>query len=221
MGIPLSDVFAPHYCCSCGEIGAVLCEYCKYDIVSETFAACLVCEGLSGQQDNLCTRCKPAFTRAWCVGSRDSALRPLIDAYKFERARAVHDVLVDMLDKTLPTLPSDVQVVPIPTITPHRRTRGYGHVELVAKRFADRRGLAYTEIVQRHHNHVQRGLGRRERIAQAKETYMVTTPAKGTYLLLDDVYTTGATLEYASRALRAAGATDVWVAALSRQTLEK
>jgi ComF family protein len=155
------------------------------------------------------------------VGSRDSALRPLIDAYKFERARAVHGVLVDMLDKTLPTLPSDVQVVPIPTITPHRRTRGYGHVELVAKRFADRRGLAYTEIVQRRHNHVQRGLGRRERIAQAKETYMVTTPAKGTYLLLDDVYTTGATLEYATRALRAAGATDVWVAALSRQTLEK
>lgn len=221
MGIPLSDVFAPHYCCSCGEIGAVLCEYCKYDITSETFAACLVCERISGRSDHLCDHCKPAYTRAWCVGSRDSALKPLINSYKFERARAVHEVLVDLLDKLLPVLPATIQVVPVPTIAPHRRARGYGHVELVAKQFAERRGLVYVELIHRRHNHVQRGSGRQERLAQAKEAYTVAKLAPGTYLLLDDVYTTGATLEYAARALRTAGADDVWVATLSRQPLEK
>ena len=30
MRFTLSDLLAPHYCCSCGEIGAILCDYCKY-----------------------------------------------------------------------------------------------------------------------------------------------------------------------------------------------
>ncbi|MGB4768599.1 MAG: phosphoribosyltransferase family protein [Candidatus Saccharimonas sp.] len=160
--------------------------------------------------------------RAWCVGRRDDGLRAVIDALKFERTRAAHLPLAELLDEALPVIPSDVIVVPVPTLTYHKRVRGYGHIELVAKAFAKKRGLPYSEALIRHSRHVQRGASRTQRIAQAKETYASTTLQKGqTYLLVDDVYTTGATLEYASRALIAGGAGQVWVAALSRQPLEK
>lgn len=218
----LSNLLAPHYCCSCGEIGAILCSYCKYSIVSEPHDNCLVCGHPVGPKSQLCDVCCPPYVRAWCVGRRDDGLRAVIDALKFERTRAAYLPLAELLDEVLPVIPSDVTVVPVPTLTYHKRVRGYGHIELVAKAFAKKRGLPYAEVLIRRSRHVQRGAARARRIAQAKETYMSTALQKGqTYLLVDDVYTTGATLEYASRALIAGGAGQVWVAALSRQPLEK
>lgn len=222
MRITLSNLLSPHYCCSCGEIGAILCEYCKYDIVSEPFESCLVCTKPVQKKAHLCSVCQPAYKRAWCVGRRDDSLLSLIDQFKFERVLDAHAVLADLLHQTLPELPEGTIVVPVPTISAHRRMRGYGHVELVAKAFAKERHLPYREALVRRENHIQRGATRQQRIAQAKRAYASKGVSEGsTYLLLDDVFTTGATLEYATRALLTGGAHEVWVAALSRQPLEK
>ncbi len=218
----LSNLLAPHYCCSCGEIGAILCSYCKYNIVSEPHDSCVVCGHPVGPKSQLCDACRPPYVRAWCVGRRDEGLRAVIDALKFERTRAAYVPLAELLDEVLPVIPNDVIVVPVPTLTHHKRVRGYGHTELVARAFASKRGLSYVEALTRRSRHVQRGASRAQRIAQAKEAYTPAVVQKGqTYLLVDDVYTTGATFEYAARALIAGGAGQVWIAALSRQPLEK
>lgn len=222
MRITLSDLLSPHYCCSCGEIGAILCEYCKYNIVSEPFDVCIVCTKPTQNKAYVCKGCQPAYKRAWCIGKRDDALRQLIDQLKFERVRAAHLPLVELLDRTLPQLPDNIVVVPIPTISQHQRIRGYGHAELIARVFAQRRALPYREALRRREERVQRGASRKQRIEQAKMAYASTAVQEGAiYLLIDDVYTTGATLEYASRALLKGGASEVWVVALSRQPLEK
>lgn len=222
MANTLSDVLAPHYCCSCGEIGEILCAYCKYDITSDPFSQCVVCAHPVNPKSHLCTECKTAYSRAWCVGWRNEALRSLIDTFKFERVRAAHVALAELLDEVLPILPETTIIVPIPTIARHRRIYGYGHTELVAGAFARLRGLPYAEALQRRHRHVQRGATRQERVVQAKASYIPSQVQKGaTYLLLDDVYTTGSTLEYASRALLKGGAGQVWIAVISRQPLEK
>ncbi|MFZ1410184.1 MAG: phosphoribosyltransferase family protein [Micropruina sp.] len=221
MAFTLTDLLAPHYCCSCGELGAILCEYCKYDIVKDPFSICVQCRVPVLGDNHLCSSCSTPYTRAWCIGERDDALKKLIDSYKFERAQSAQRTLIELLDHSIPQLPENLLVVPIPTVTPHVRVRGYGHVELVASGFAKKRGLAYFPALKRRTMSVQRGANKAQRIAQAKAAYRADSVDGQVCLLIDDVYTTGATLEYASRELLAAGASEVWIAVLSRQPLEK
>lgn len=215
-------VFAPHYCCSCGLIGAILCQSCKYDIESEGYEQCLVCQAPCRGGEALCHAHILPYSRAWCVGERSDALRLLIDSYKFERAKSAHHALASLLDATLPVLPPDVVVVPVPTIRPHIRRRGFDHTALVAREFARLRSLTYLHAIERTTSSSQLGKGRRDRRNQAKRAFSCPKlVSNSTYLLVDDIFTTGATIEFAAKVLKDAGAREVWVALVARQPLEK
>ena len=180
----------------------------------------MLCHRLAKPTENLCNNCPASFTRAWCAGDRREGLRELIDRYKFERTRAAHAPLAALLDATLPSFPADITVVSVPTIAPHIRIRGYDHAALIARQFARLRGHSYTPSIVRASNTVQRGAGRKQRFQQVKQAFAAEA-CNGRYLLIDDISTTGATLEYASRALLNAGADEVWVAVVAAQPLEK
>ena len=216
----LSDVIAPHYCCSCGAIGAILCEYCKYDIISEPFSSCIACLGVARPGVQQCHGCILPYRAAWCVGERSAALKAMIDGYKFSRMRGCAEVLSGLLDETIPHL-SDITVVAVPTIAPHRRERGYGHAELLARKFARRRGLPYAQPLYRLTNVTQHGATRAQRQKQAASTFASRPIDGGRYLLIDDVYTTGSTLSHATTCLLEAGADEVWVAVVSRQPFQR
>lgn len=218
----LVNLLAPHYCCSCGEIGAVLCGRCKYDIVSEPYEACILCHNIAKPTENLCNNCLAAFSHAWVVGARLGALKKVIDDFKFERVRAGYRTLAELFDATLPNLPSDIIVVPIPTIAKHVRMRGYDHMRLIAGELARARKLPYSACLYRATTTMQRGASRTVRREQAEVAFLARDVRPGArYFLIDDVSTTGSTLEYASRALLRAGAAEVWVGALATQPLEK
>lgn len=150
-------------------------------------------------------------------------LEELLDAYKFEHVRAAHRIFAELLDEALPILPPETVVVPLPTIAPHIRQRGYDHTRLIARTFAKRRKLRVETDLRRVGKSKQLGASRRERTQQAKSAYRVTKKLDDAvpYLLLDDVFTTGASLHYAAEALRGAGAREVWVAVIARQPLDK
>lgn len=222
MRLSLPNLLAPHYCTSCGQSGGVLCEYCKYDIVSDPFAHCIVCLGIAPASGNLCKSCAAPYSRAWCVGNRSDALECLINAYKFDRVGAAGEVFAQLLDATLPQLPAGTVVTYVPTIPSHIRQRGYDHAAHIAKKFAKTRGLRYSSALARAEFTHQRGSGRAERIANAKRAFLGhDVDPDATYLLIDDIYTTGATLHYASKTLLDAGASEVFIAVVARQPLEK
>ena len=209
---------APHPCLECGKLGSLLCNNCKYNIESEPFVSCIVCGRASGK-NGICTTCRVPYSRAWCVGERSDALLKLIDVYKFERARSSYKILADLVSSTLPHLPLNTVVVPIPTVNSHIRQRGYDHTELIAKRVARTHGLKMQKILGRKTTAMQRGATRKVRITQAKQAFGVQLliQSEAAYLLIDDIVTTGSTLKYATQALRDAGAKDVWVAVVARQ----
>lgn len=171
----------------------------------------------------VCSQCLVPFERAWCVGFRTDSLERLIDLYKFSRAIQAATVLSELLDTRLPTLPNTTVIIPIPTIRKHIRQRGYDHTLLVARKLAHLRSLTVQSHLERRSQTVQRDATKATRIAQAKEAFVThqrldpDTP----YLILDDVVTTGATITYATKVLRDAGARRVWVAAISRQPLDR
>lgn len=217
----LLQSLAPHYCYGCGVIGTSLCGNCKYDIISEPFLGCLACGHLAGRH-GLCAQCQVPYQKAWCSAERSGVVERLIDDYKFEYVQAIHRVLGDLLLETLDDLPRETIIVPIPTISPHIRQRGYDHTLLVARYIGRKRQLAVRPLLGRAHSTVQHGAGRVQRIAQAKQAFIITSEVEADrpYLLLDDIVTTGATIRYAAQTLHNAGAQYIWVAAVARQSLD-
>jgi ComF family protein len=210
---------APHLCYGCGKVGTILCDNCKNNIVDDYFECCILCGSLT--QAGNCTDCLSPIARGWCVGEREGVLRKILDAHKFERVKAAHKVLAALAAEVTPALPSDCIVVPIPTTFAHIRQRGYDHSQLLAKSFTDLKGCRYAPLLNRQKQSTQRGHSRKERIKQAEEAFALEgTVEKRTYILVDDVVTTGATLRSAAHLLRARGAEDVWAVALMRQPLD-
>lgn len=217
----LLQIVAPHHCYGCHKTGTLLCDNCKYDIVDESFDACIVC--LAPSLVGICSSCRTSYDRAWFVGERTGVLEQLINALKFRRAKSSADVLADLLSVRLPALPPDTVLVPIPTLRRHVRQRGYDHCLLIAKSLARRRRVRLESLLDRKASTVQRGVNKKDRMSQAKESFICSGPLDPdmTYLLVDDVVTTNATVRYAAEALRSAGAKNVWVAVVARQPLEK
>lgn len=216
----LQNAFSPHYCCSCGKIGGILCDYCKYDIIQEQSIQCFACLRPADYFGGVCKACEVHYSKGWFVGVHRGALREVIAKYKFKRARATNVILADLLYDTLPELPAGTVVTCVPTVRAHVRERGYDHAELVAKGFARLRGLSYSSPLSRATNTMQRGAKKAVRLQQAKSAFKAKNIQGGTYLLIDDVSTTGATMNYAAKALKDAGAFDVWVAAVTREPLD-
>ncbi len=217
----LLSLIAPHHCCGCGKVGSPLCGNCKYNISSESESVCIVCGRLCGVS-GICKSCHVPYTKAWHVGPRADTLQRLIGLYKFERLQAAYRSLADLLHGAVPDLPPQTVVVSIPTVSGHIRERGYDHMALIARRFAKKRHLKLSHVLCRTTDTKQRQASAKQRDQQAKAAFKVHGVVSGDvpYLLIDDVMTTGATIKYAARALKQAGARQVWVAVIARQTLD-
>lgn len=213
---------APHHCSGCDISGTLLCDNCKYDIISEPFLQCAACGKNGAGRNGLCSQCRVPYTRAWCVSARQDHLQRLIDNFKFTNAKSAYIPLAKLLDDYLPDLPPGTVIVPVPTANSHIRQRGYDHMLLVAKQLGKLRGLPIDTSLQRATDTQQRSASAQQRIENAKSAFVcreTLDPAKN-YLLIDDVITTGATVKYADIALKNAGAEMVWVASISRQPLD-
>lgn len=152
------------------------------------------------------------------VGPREGALKALVNAAKFDAVREAADTQAELLATALPRLESAV-VVPIPTIRPHVRRRGYDHALRIARGVAKRIGGDCRQLVQRQSVSVQHGASRQVRLAQARTAFAVRghITADANYILVDDVTTTGASLVEAAKTLRKAGARRVYVAVTTYQ----
>ena len=157
---------------------------------------------------NECPHCH--LPLAYVVGHRDGLLEVLIHDYKYDSARALASSLADIMQCILPcNLPDNTVIVPLPTTTKHIRVRGMDHTYLIAKYLGKMKHFAVQSVLVRAKNTVQVGATRKERIKQAPLAYTIDTGIEldfeATYLLLDDVWTTGASMKSAIELLRGAG----------------
>lgn len=212
---------APHYCLGCGQVGAVLCRECKYNITSEPENICIYC-GLPSN-NGVCRRHSLPYSRAWLVAQRHGVVEKLINDMKYQSNRSAADTAADLLAERLPQLPSDTVLVSVPTAPRHVRQRGYDHTLRIVRRLSKLKSVEYTQIIKRHKSLKQVGSSRKQRLDNAKQSYAVdkaSVDSSKLYVVVDDVFTTGATAYYACKALRQAGAKRVWLAIVARQDLQ-
>lgn len=212
------DLLCPHSCRGCGALGSVLCNCCKNYILDEHINFCANCK--RPILHHACENCNslPVFS----VGRRNELIGRLIEEYKYNSTRALKNVLADLLDGILPCFDGPVVVVPLPTINRHIRERGFDHTLALARTLARLRGWRVEQLLVRTNNSVQVGAGENARIRQAFAAYCVSEKVlrdgllpNVNYLLLDDVWTTGASITAATRKLREAGALKISIAVLA------
>ena len=219
----LLDSIAPYRCSSCAERGAILCESCKYDIISEPFSGCLFCARPCDYRGvcQKCTDSSKVIAQAWCVGLRRDGLKRLIDKYKFESSRAASGVLSELFDRIIPELPAGIVIVGIPSRASTIRVRGFDHIKRIAVELARKRKLSIAFPLEKISRATLHFLPRLERIKLGPSLFRLvveSTPEK--VLLLDDIVTTGTTLTAAVKLLKKAGTKEVYIAVLARQPEE-
>jgi ComF family protein len=181
-------------------------------------------------QCGLCRRIEPVFARAAAYGSYESGLRELIHLLKFSGVRPAANILGRMLAEAIarlePEFPAEgVAVVPVPLHRTKLRQRGFNQAELIAcaalkiNPAPDRLRLYAGMLERTRETASQIGLTshqRRENLRGAFRVAQRELVQGREVLVVDDVYTTGATVSECARVLRRAGATKVWVATVAR-----
>lgn len=187
--------------------------------------------GADGEpQCGLCRRVEPVFARAAAYGSYESGLRELIHLLKYGGVRPAANVLGRMLAEAIaalaPEFPADaVAVVPVPLHRTKLRQRGFNQAELIAHAAIkisparDRLRLCAGVLQRKRETASQIGLTTHQRRENLRGAFGVVHPElvkDREVLVVDDVYTTGATVSECARVLRRAGAIRVWVATVAR-----
>jgi ComF family protein len=185
----------------------------------------------------LCRLAPPPFERAVAFGSYDGALRDLVHLLKFDQVRPAASVLGRLLAESIaalePSLPNGtILVVPVPLHSRKQSQRGFNQAEMIVRAALkqmpvsghENSGLNRFELLpgillRRRETGSQIGLTRHQRRQNLRGAFAVkdaTQIVSRDVLLVDDVYTTGATAAECARVLRRAGAARVWVATVAR-----
>lgn len=194
------------------------------------FSPYAVADNQNQPQCGMCRRIEPLFARAAAYGSYESGLRELIHLLKFSGVRPAANVLGRMLAEAItrlePEFPAEgVVVVPVPLHRTKLRQRGFNQAEMIARAAMkniparDRLHLFPGVLERTRETASQIGLTshqRRENLRGAFRAAQRELVQGREVLVVDDVFTTGATVSECARVLRRAGATKVWVATVAR-----
>jgi ComF family protein len=222
----LLDFVFPPRCVVCRSQGSWFCAGCRAEMRDRYTS--LECR--HGAPLTVCPRCLPEWTAldgVRVLGEYVVPLKTAIWSLKFSGQRQVAEPLGEMLAamwRTPPLLPVE-GVVAVPMPRQRKRRQGYDHAEELARAVSRRLGVPLLHGIRRTRaaptQHTLSGQARRENVRDLFAcTPRDTARIRGrAILIVDDVMTTGATLNAVAEALRRAGATHIYGAVLARPAM--
>lgn len=223
------DVAFPSLCVGCGELVdedsnySGICGECANRLQFIESPKCLTCGfPFFGETESMehCMHCEhlsPEFGQSWSIALFRGPLRELIYSLKYESGLwALRDIRqVARLAPDLERYLAGAVLVPVPLHPRKLRERGYNQSERIARLFeTEPWGVAVQDLLVRNQDTVsQTQFNRRERIRNLKNAFSLRQkraidPAQR-YLIVDDVFTTGSTVNACAAVLRREGATRV------------
>lgn len=212
------DLLLPRHCVGCHASDEWLCQDCQSFIQLPRSFKCPFCkeETVAG---------RPCFTHSGAAISavipagyyHDPILRRAIHALKYGHNEEIARILGPLLAKNALTyrtlLPSNAIVVPLPLATKRQRERGFNQADLLASFVA--RALNFPlapRVLGRASREAQTHLEISNRSTNLADAFMVLDPEiinERNIILIDDVSTSGSTLEVAARVLKNSSAREI------------
>jgi len=223
-GIALDFLF-PQWCVGCGKEGEFICYSCRRSLPRVMPPLCPRC-GKPQPSGIVCPTC--VSWQAEIDGIRspfrfDGVMRQAIHQLKYRNLRAIAKPLAKSLNDYIAANPIPGEVlIPVPLHPKRLRERGYNQSSLLAKELGKLTSLPVVDdclIRQRHAPPQARSSTVEERRSNVAGAFVCRDHRlqNKQVLLIDDVSTSGATLDACAAALKATGATSVWGLVLARE----
>lgn len=217
------NLLFPPQCVSCSRNGHLLCHLCAQQALPPQKPLCQRCGRMQETTSATCSFCIRSndWELTWVRAATlyTGPVQAAIQALKYSGEKNLARPLARYLVTAFHELPwRDIAptvdfIVPVPLHTERLDERGYNQAELIAKAFGQSIGLPVeTSYLRRsRHSQSQVNLQFDERQANVKDAFQTTANLSDKRIVLvDDVYTTGATLNECARALRRAGVIEVY-----------
>jgi ComF family protein len=216
----VGDSKIPFFCSSCWSDFAVLagplCPQCGRQFESP--------ETLTNSPAHRCRECRdhaPLFDQALSVGYFEGPLREAIHQFKYRPCKSLGRPIADWMAARLFPPDSIDLVLPVPLHRTRLRERGFNQAVLIAARLAEHFSLplCYDNLIRLRSTRPQvelSGEERKKNVSGAFGLVRADDVAGRSILLVDDVFTTGATMNECSRVLKKEGALRVFALTAAR-----
>ena len=217
------DLFFPPNCVGCNKSGVHLCPSCQADIVQLLPPCCEIC-GKSQPEISICSDCKkypPKIRglRSWAY--YEGPIRDAIHQLKYHRNIVLGQVFSENLFEVINNTDWDIDLIlPVPLGVVRRKKRGYNQAALLAYPLAMGLNRPYKPRaivrIRETKSQVELDLHQRKKNVEGAFSANSSIIAGKNVLVVDDVTTSGATLEACAEALIYAGARNVYGLTLAR-----
>lgn len=217
------DILFPRWCVLCGYVGTYLCDSCASSLIKAK-RVCHYCQKRArlGLTHPGCRR-KQGIDGELCVFVYESKLASVLYRAKYQGAWKLLDVMCEKISKTTQT---DLgiwkklfkpEVVPVPLHEHKKRQRGFNQSEIIAEKLCGYVKNKSPYLVRRRENVPQAVLTKKnERRKNVRGIFEAVQVAPQTVLLIDDVITTGSTIEECTRVLKHAGTKTVLALSIAK-----
>jgi competence protein ComFC len=218
----LADFFLPHICSICGDVDRIsrltgVCKNCHKEIPPNKVCRCEICSHLLVQDTcEFCDSRNIFYDKLIFLRIRTPKEKILIQRLKYHKERVLSHYFKMKLNQWIPTLKNMnfAYITSVPSHKTSEKYRDYSSIESLQKSLSKKLSKNIQVIVEKHSPIFQSGLGLQERYYNAGISFKIKKEwennLKGNILILDDVFTTGATINEVSRIIKLNGASNVW-----------
>lgn len=215
----LLDLLLPRRCAACGSGEELFCGGCLAGLRRLTGPLCARCGAPTAWPVERCAECagrRLPFARARAAVAYEGPARPLVAAWKERGQKPLAGQAAGLVAEIVPCPPVGALTF-VPADRDRSLWRGHSTAESLARELAALWGLPVAEVLARTRDvRPQRGLRREERRRNVRGSLTTHSRPPRSVALVDDVYTTGATVSAAASELRRAGARAVHVVTFAR-----
>jgi competence protein ComFC len=221
------DWIYPPICAGCGNPGQRWCLNCQTNTLQINSKVCEQC-GEPNNSKGKCQYCRqspPAYTsvRSWAVYG--GPVRNALHGLKYRQNIALGDSLSTHIIQVYRDLDWPIDcIVPVPLSRKRKQSRGYNQAALLARPLSLATGIPYRPQYLRRVRDTasQVGLSEKDRVKNVKGAFLAQSESVNgkKILIVDDITTTGATIQNCATALLEAGAVQVYGLTVARALIE-
>jgi len=227
----IKDILFPIFCADCGKEGEWWCSPCRRKYKTTLITKCPVCHRPS-EFGAVCVVCRPISSldglAAYLHYFEKQPAAVLIQKFKYQYAKDIIEVWKKIVSPIRFFWLENIKLVaimPVPLHPRRERERGFNQADLIAGIFKEKMSAEFPaidfqinrDLIRQRFTQQQAKLTKEERLKNIEGAFSWSgKECPKTVILIDDVFTSGATMQECAKVLKSAGAEIVWGVTLAR-----